>query len=380
MKEFDEFIKDWQESLKQKLPPGYLEYPIPPHETYQLEAKRPKKVLDVDWVRPEERKALFWLSKSIHYDAMSLMTLLGGIRRGRVHYCVHFQSKKNGKLRVIHEPSPELKKFQRLLARHVISELDISANVYGFSRGGVVDAIKPHIKAKSWMMLDIKNAFPSIVRRYVDRYLKFGGVKQPYETKFIEDKDGYSRLSREKVYGPFSITVARAICDLCMFTTVLPQGAPSSPRIFDYMFHRMDNLFNEIAKRNKAKYTRYADNLFFSTRKKRFDKNLMWRILEEFDFVSEHDIEFRWHKLKVRHYTREAVRMLGLNIIDGQLHNTRSFKLNLRKHVHHIKWLKANGKNYDTELERLIGMMGFAVRKTLPKKLLKEINYIKRYY
>ena len=45
----------------------------------------------------------------------------------------------------------------------------------------------------------------------------------------------------------------------------LPQGAPTSPAISNIVCFEMDNIFSGLAIRNKAVYTRYADDLTFSS-------------------------------------------------------------------------------------------------------------------
>ena len=307
------------------------------------------------------------------------MDLLGSIRRGRVHWREIRILKKTGKTRILHAPSPWLKKIHRLLNKNLFSDVPIADNVYGFSGGSVLDAIKPHLKTKSRMMVDIKNAFPSIMYRQVVNFLRFGDRKQQYEIN-IKEIDGREKLVREPVWGYFSSSVSRVICDLCLFDGRLPQGAPTSPRLFDLVFSMLDDRLNMIAEKTKSTYTRYADNIFFSCQEESFPKRLMWEVLDCITWIEGFSKQLEWHKLKLRRASKEAVRMLGLNIIDGRIYNTRHFKLQLRKHVHHLEWLKKNDYYYDKEYEKLIGMMGFAQKNTLPAKLLKRIEHIKEYY
>ena len=54
---------------------------------------------------------------------------------------------------------------------------------------------------------------------------------------------------------------------------VLPQGAPTSPIITNVICHRMDYLLSAVAKRFGLKYSRYADDMTFSSMHNVFQKD-----------------------------------------------------------------------------------------------------------
>lgn len=68
-------------------------------------------------------------------------------------------------------------------------------------------------------------------------------------------------------------------------------------------------------------------------------------------------------------------------IINGELHNTRKFKQNLRLTLHHLEWLKNNGQEikYKRQVDVrkvLNGKIGWAIKETLPAGLREELNRI----
>lgn len=60
-----------------------------------------------------------------------------------------------------------------------------------------------------------------------------------------------------------STEVATIIAQLSCFNGALPQGAPSSPIITNFICRIMDMRILKLAKNYKLDYTRYADDLTF---------------------------------------------------------------------------------------------------------------------
>jgi RNA-directed DNA polymerase len=61
---------------------------------------------------------------------------------------------------------------------------------------------------------------------------------------------------------------------------VLPQGSPCSPIISDLLAHLLDVRLAQLAKRHKCTYSRYADDLTFSTNQRIFPAALALRLEE----------------------------------------------------------------------------------------------------
>ncbi len=88
--------------------------------------------------------------------------------------------------------------------------------------------------------LDLEDFFPSITTRRVEGLFK----KWPFE---------------------YSDEVATLLARLCCFGNALPQGAPTSPIISNYICRGMDRDIAKLAMKHRCYYTRYADDLVFST-------------------------------------------------------------------------------------------------------------------
>lgn len=181
--------------------------------------------------------------------------------------------KKNGDRREIHAPVSGLK--------HILKPLNIILNIIakphfkatGFVPGkSIVDNAKRHIGKNYVYNTDLKNFFHSFDRQWV----KYGFMIPPFSLG--KEKEELAFLMASLCTHPFEIDGK--------LKTVLPMGAPTSPTITNILCVKLDRRLNGLAKRFKITYTRYADDISFSSdtnvfRKDEF-KNELNRIITEY--------------------------------------------------------------------------------------------------
>jgi len=331
-------------------------------------------------IKSREFFTLYWLAKEIKIDFDVLLEVLRSIRLGKETYKKIYLQKANNSKRQIFIPEDNLKMVQKKINKHILSFLFKPAkNVFGFSGGSIIDAITPHLKAKSLLCVDFKDAFPTITFDDIFDYLTTGrGVwRSGWPTKIVGIDKGW-----------FSWYGARIITELTTFKGKLPQGAPTSPRLFDLLCEPIDRALLKIADKVKGRYTRYADNIFFSIDEDEFPRPLRQAILKtiegrrKYSSLIGHQKHVRykgpcfdWHKLRIKKIGKNPQKLLGLNIIENKVHNTRSFKKRLRLTLHHINWLLDQNmqetREFETAWQKLQGQINFARADTLPKKLME---------
>lgn len=151
-------------------------------------------------------------------------------------------NKRNGGTRIISAPNKKLKNIQRKLLQILENVYTPKICAYGFINGkSIYDNASIHLKRRQILNLDLKDYFLQINFGRVRGML----LKKPYE------------LGEEA-----ATVIAQIVC----YKGKLPQGAPTSPIIANMICAPMDNHFMKLAKANNMKYTRYADDLTFSTR------------------------------------------------------------------------------------------------------------------
>jgi RNA-directed DNA polymerase len=168
-------------------------------------------------------------------------------------------SKRSGGTRIISAPSSALKIIQRKLSQVLYSVYEPKASVQGFvmNRSIVTNAEK-HLRKRFVLNIDIEDFFGSI---------HFGRVRG------IFIASPYQRS--EEV----STTLAQICClsqEISPGTRAskLPQGAPTSPIISNMICARLDSQLRLLAKEFKCTYTRYADDITFSTTLPKFPREV----------------------------------------------------------------------------------------------------------
>lgn len=148
-------------------------------------------------------------------------------------------SKKAGKARIINAPNRRLKMLQRRIAAMLDSIYRPRRCVHGFTTDRSVKTnAESHLRSKHIVNIDLKDFFPSITEKRVIGLLSSIGVDQ---------------------------AVAHAIARICCVNGYLPQGAPSSPVISNMICLKIDIALFEFSKSVRCIYTRYADDITFSS-------------------------------------------------------------------------------------------------------------------
>jgi RNA-directed DNA polymerase len=234
--------------------------------------------------------------------------------------------KKSKGHRVIHAPRTSLKIIQRKLNQVLNCIYQPKPSTYGFTIGkSIIGNAEQHLQQKCVLNLDIKDFFPSI---------NFGRVRglfmaYPYN------------CSKE---------VATVLAQICCHENKLPQGAPTSPTISNMICARMDSQLQYMARKHRCIYTRYADDITFSTSKSQFPGLLAFYSGKEGKFILGEDLReiieqngFLVNESKVRLRTQhQHQEVTGITVNE---------KLNVRrKYVRQIRAMLHAWEKYGLEL------------------------------
>lgn len=204
----------------------------------------------------------------------SYRSLRSIVERTHQHPYRLFQIKKRSSgSRLICVPCGPLLQVQRWLNRFVLQVVPSHPCSMAFARGqSIFDCALKHCGCQWLIKLDVRRFFESISERQVYRVFARLGYrplvsfelcrlltrvphKRPHPDRRHRWSNGAGVLKRQSLSEYHSIEIGH-----------LPQGAPTSPLLSNLCVRQLDDKLNLLAHQMQLVYTRYADDIVFSTR------------------------------------------------------------------------------------------------------------------
>lgn len=224
-----------------------------------------------------------------------------------VHYHRFSFAKKSGGRRHISAPKPQLKRAQQWVFANILQRVadaeHLSPAAHGFvATRNVVSNALPHVGRAVVVNLDLADFFPSIsfVRvRGVFHSLGYSGAVSTV----------LALLCTEPPRVPVSVDGKRV--HVAMGARQLPQGACTSPALTNLLCRRLDVRLSGVARGLGFSYTRYADDLTFSSSNTTDVATLLWRVRS---VVSDEGLTINEDKTRVmRRGSRQEVTGVVVN-------------------------------------------------------------------
>lgn len=173
------------------------------------------------------------------------------------------------------KPGCELRQIQLRLKNNFLDTIPLPLPAKGFAAGeNYISYLRAHCGKKYFLRLDIQDFFPSITEEHLEDAL----------SEYVKDE-----------------AVRRAIIEIGTLNGGLPQGGVTSPALSNLVFRRIDQRIFKYCQKvsdryegansacDEIIYTRYADDLLFSSKYFDFSANpyfygMISHILEEFHF------------------------------------------------------------------------------------------------
>jgi retron-type reverse transcriptase len=154
--------------------------------------------------------------------------------------------KRGGGMRLIASPVGTVRAGQKALAKLLKDAYEAHPAAQGFiAKRSVATNAAEHVGQHLVLNIDLKDFFPTI---------NFGRVRGLF------------------MAAPFGMGPAAAsvLAQLCIDRNGLPQGAPTSPVLSNFIAAGLDRRLARLARQNRLRYTRYADDITFSTKDAQF--------------------------------------------------------------------------------------------------------------
>jgi RNA-directed DNA polymerase len=154
--------------------------------------------------------------------------------------------KRSGGVRLIESPNGLIREMQEKLAPILQAAYEAHPSAHGFIKNrSVVTNARAHVGQRLVLNVDLADFFPSI---------NFGRVRGLF------------------MAPPFrcGASAATVLAQICTHRNGLPQGAPTSPALSNFIAAALDRRLTRIARESNLRYSRYADDITFSTNQASF--------------------------------------------------------------------------------------------------------------
>ena len=196
-----------------------------------------------------------------------------------------------------------------------LEKQEIPVCVKGFVKGESYKTyLEPHIGSTFFLRVDIENFFPSITDGCIKETLSPLIVCSPEEDK---------------------IKLLDLIADILTLNGTLPQGACTSPFMSNLIMARIDQRILKYCQVFDVKYTRYADDMLFSSTTFDF-KSKKWFLKKIKHIISAQNLKINYSKIK---HGKELMVLNGYIISHEGIHLSRSRLSDIR---HVCSFVKAN--------------------------------------
>lgn len=255
--------------------------------------------------------------------------------------------KHNGGERTINEPLPNLKQIQYWILENILNTQKVSPYAKAFVHGKKLkENVRFHKNRKIVVKFDVHDFFGSIRLESVMKIFLSLGYIHP---------------------------VADLMAKLCCLRGVLPQGAPTSPFLSNLFMMDFDSKISEYCKPLKIYYTRYADDLTFSS-----DADLDIAELKKVvnEAICQKGLLLNKNKTKVMPRSMRQV-VTGI-VVNQKLQVDKDKRRRVRQEVFYIKkWglashLKKIGCEKKNYLKHLLGEMTFMLSLSPQNEKLKQ--------
>jgi len=266
--------------------------------------------------------------------------------RNNLYYRVFSIPKSSGDSRTIAEPARPMKAVQSWILTNILRELHLPPQVTGFRHDcNILKNARSHERNKYLLSLDIEDFFPSIKYSFV--YTVFRSL-------------GYNKH------------ICHVLTSLCTFNGSLPQGGVTSPALSNLVCIRMDRRISGYCGARNIAYTRYADDMTFSS----MNANRLVGLYTSVQTIVESE-GFKLNNAKTRYMgPKRRQKVTGLVIGDGKAGIGRQAERKIRAEVY-ITCTKPNSGDEERVIKRLRGYLCF-VKSVDSERYNRLASYIDR--
>jgi RNA-directed DNA polymerase len=213
------------------------------------------------------------------------------------HYQRFHLPKKRGGTRLISAPKPGMKAVQYRILRHILNKLPLHFAAHGFRKEhSILTNAQPHLGHHLVFNIDLKDFFPTITYKRVKGLFRNMGYAERNATLL-------ALLCTEPDVD--MVAVDGTTWYVAKGERHLPQGAPTSPALTNYLCRRLDARMHGLAQTFGWVYTRYADDMTFSVETEAGAGSLMQILHFVKKILKDEGLELHPDKLRIMRNGRQ---------------------------------------------------------------------------
>jgi hypothetical protein len=253
-------------------------------------------------------------------------------------YKVYQIPKRDGKtFRTIAQPAPEVKLLQSVMMAEVISKWPVHEAATAYRQGiSIREHAVRHASSRYLLKMDFSNFFPSISAEHIRAHATL------HSHLIGRDLDILTNILcwRNKASGAFGLSI----------------GAPSSPMASNSILFEFDALMTDFCNEQKISYSRYADDLAFSSNEPNKLAEAQLKVASIIQRIAYPRLSINGKKT-VNISTKHRRVLLGLVLTpDNKVSLGRELKRSLHAKVHHFSL----GTLATEDLPELRGLLSYA--------------------
>lgn len=242
-------------------------------------------------------------------------------------------------------PSIKLRDFQKFISVALLNKLILNKRVcHSYQKDkNILTSLYLHKDSKYYLTTDIQNFFGSIQKKHIQQIIK-------------SNLHNYTSTDAENYL--------ESILNILVYDDKLPIGFLTSPILSNAFLYKLDNELEQYCINEKINYTRYADDLIFSSN----DRESLLNLLEylKIKINMNYDLKIKINTKKTKLVSKSSsVKILGLNITsDGYITIDTKMKKDIEVLFHFYKTNRNKYKDilnnkFEGRIGRVFGMMSY---------------------
>jgi RNA-directed DNA polymerase len=250
--------------------------------------------------------------------------------------------KRSGGYRLICVPCRPLFMCQQFLAHHVLSRLEAHPSSMAYGRGqSIKKCAQLHCGSRWLIKIDVQQFFESISERQAYRVFLEAGYNSLISFELARlctrtPDNAPSRYKKRRWRNDKPLDAYSIEEYWTPRVGHLPQGAPTSPMLSSVAMRPLDDSLSRMAQSRQLHYSRYADDIIFSSASGSFDRECAMQLVKStFDELRRVGLRPNTTKTTISPPGARKI-VLGLTVDGNVPRLRRDFKLRLEQHIYFL--------------------------------------------